>query len=83
MNHITVGVYLDQSYVINVVSEEDLKSHISYNETFRPGRLFFVDGKYHSGGLLYESALKKMIIEWENKIKDFKVDLSKPSSTYR
>jgi len=83
-NHLTVGVYSNNSHVVNVVKDCDLKSHIEYNEIFRPGRLLFVDGKYQCGGEMFsEESLKSKIEEWELKIKDFNIDLSKPSKEYK
>ena len=44
-NHLTLGIYPNKSYKYNVVRDKDLKNHITYNKTFRPGRLLYVDGK--------------------------------------
>jgi len=82
MNHLTVGVYLNQTYVTNVVKDQHLAGHISYNETYRPGRMLFVDGKYKCGGLLHPSELKEMISIWESKISKFNVNLSQASEDY-
>lgn len=51
MNHVTIGVYVNGEYKINIVREEHLKHHINYNEVMRPGRMLFVDGKYAVGGV--------------------------------
>jgi len=78
MNHVTIGVYANESYVINVVLPAHLDYHIEYNKVMRFGRALFVDGKcVHQG---YLPAYK--VAEWENKIKTMKVDTSKPSIEY-
>lgn len=70
MNHITIGVYANDDYKINIVKEEDLVNHIEYNKLFRYGRALFVDGKCENQG--YLSDIKR--IEWENKIKQMDID---------
>lgn len=44
-NHLTLGIYANKSYKYNVVRDEDLENHITYNKIWRPGRLLYVDGK--------------------------------------
>jgi hypothetical protein len=82
MNHLSVGVYNNNTHVINIVKDVHLQSHIEYNKTFRPGRLLFIDGKYNSGGMVDDATLKNLISEWEKKIASFKIDLSKSSEKY-
>ncbi|WCK57022.1 hypothetical protein PP175_27930 (plasmid) [Aneurinibacillus sp. Ricciae_BoGa-3] len=45
MNHVTIGVYSNGEYKVNVVQGNHLQDHIEYNQTMRPGRALFVDGK--------------------------------------
>lgn len=78
MNHITIGVYLNDSYKINIVKEEDLVSHIEYNKVFRYGRALFVDGKCENQGYLSDSKVK----EWEDKIKQMDIDKRTISCQY-
>lgn len=52
MIHVCVGVYPNGDYVVNMVDQEDLESNIKYNATWRPGRYYYVDGKYVCGGVL-------------------------------
>lgn len=59
MNHLTLGIYADGTYKYNVVAEKDLQSHIEYNETWRPGRLLYVDGKRVYNGCFKEKYLSK------------------------
>lgn len=59
MNHLTLGIYQNKSYKWNVVTDEDLESHIEYNLTFRPGRIFYVDNKRLNNGLLDEDNLSE------------------------
>ena len=70
MNHLTIGVYTNKQYVINVVREEDLEHHIEYNKTWRFGRLLYVDGKRVYDGCMkpeylqpYDELVKKIIAE--------------------
>ena len=55
--HVTLGIYSNKEYVYNVVRDEDLESHISYNKTFRPGRVFYVDGERVNNGMMKEEYL--------------------------
>ena len=49
-NHITIRVYPNKHYVINVVSDEHLKDHLTYNRDFRFGCLVYLDGKRVQNG---------------------------------
>ena len=82
-NHLTLGIYNNKQYKFNVVSDEDLESHIEYNKTFRPGRIFYVDGKRVNDGMLkpeYLSEYDKIADEF---YKNNNVDMSKPTIPYR
>jgi len=57
MNHLTLGIYPNKQIVFNVVRPEDLENHIEYNETFRFGRLLYVDGKRVYRGCIKEEYL--------------------------
>ena len=70
MNHITIGVYSDDSYKINIVKDKDLVAHIEYNKIFRYGRALFVDGKCENQGYLSDRKVR----EWEDKIKQMDID---------
>lgn len=67
--HLTVGVYNDDSYKTNGVSDEHLESHIDYNLRSRPGRALFVDGECLNEGYLS----KERCDEWAKKIKSWPV----------
>ena len=56
-NHVTVGVYNNKQYKYNIVRDEDLETHIKYNRTWRPGRIFYVDGKRVWNGTIKEEYL--------------------------
>ena len=58
-NHLTIGIYNNRQWKHNVVAEEDLQSHIEYNKTWRPGRIFYVDGKRVHNGMIKEEYLKE------------------------
>jgi len=78
MNHVTIGIYPNGEYKVNIVRPEDLENHIEYNKTWRFGRLLFVDGV-----CIYRSHLNESFIQkWEEKIKDMKIDSSVPSKEY-
>ena len=80
MNHITIGVYKNGDYKVNVVREEHLESHIEYNKTMRFGRGLFVDGECLNQGYLDDNEVK----EWTEKIKEISKDVNifKSSETY-
>ena len=82
-NYVTVGVYSDGSYVVNIVRDDDLEKHIEYNRTFRPGRMLFVDGKFRCGGVLSEPEKTKQISIWEEKIKGMNFNTRKDTRPYR
>lgn len=50
MVHVCVGLYGNGDYVVNMVDDKDLEDNIRYNSVFRPGRFYYVDGKYACGG---------------------------------
>lgn len=77
--HVTVGVYMNGRYKVNVVRDEDLESHIEYNTTFRFGRGFFVDGKCINQGYLSGEQVRN----WEKRISEMEIDTSKPTIPYR
>lgn len=78
MNHISVGVYSNGDYVVNIVKEEDLIAHIEYNRTFRFGRALFVDGKCLNEGYLSDN----QISYWINKIKNMTFNTTIASKVY-
>lgn len=49
--HTCVGVYPNLQYVVNHVMDVDIESNIEFNKTFRPGRVYIVDGEIVSYGL--------------------------------
>lgn len=80
MNHITIGIYKNGDYKINVVKEEHLEYHIDYNKTMRFGRALFVDGECLNQGYLDNDEVS----EWTEKVKDIssRVNILKASETY-
>lgn len=66
--HICVGFYNDGSFKINYVADEDLADNIQYNKDWRPGRFYFVDGKYACGGILRQPYQDERIKEYEARI---------------
>lgn len=66
--HVCVGFYLDGSYRINIVRDEDLADNIDYNRTLRPGRFYFVDGKYACGGVLKPEPQADFIRQCEKRL---------------
>lgn len=49
MVHVCVGFYGNGDYIVNMVDDKDLADNIKYNSIFRPGRFYYVDGKYACG----------------------------------
>lgn len=78
-NHVTVGVYTDDSYKHNIVAPEHLEGHIYYNKVLRPGRAFFVDGKCVNAGYLSDDK----IAEWTSKIASMSFNKSEITTPYR
>lgn len=78
MNHITVGVYMNGQYKINIVKDKDLKNHIEYNKKFRFGRGLFVDGKCVNQGYLSGEQVRN----WEKRISEMEFDTSKSTEPY-
>ena len=78
MNHVTIGVYKNGQYKVNIVREEHLENHIEYNKTMRFGRALFVDGKCVYKGYLTDEEVSI----WTEKIATMKFDTSKPSDKY-
>ena len=79
--HVCIGFYLNDDFKINHVRDEDLASNVEYNERFRPGRFYFVDGKYACGGLLAPKAKAAFIAKCEAKIKE--MNLPEPTHDSR
>ena len=50
--HTCVGFYPNGDFVVNHVRDEDLAGNVAYNEAYRPGRAYFVDGKHACGGTI-------------------------------
>lgn len=78
MNHVTIGVYANNSHKINIVKPEHLEGHIDYNKTMRFGRGLFVDGKCVHKGYLDD----KQVQDWETKIEQMNINTSNPSKEY-
>ena len=78
MNHVTVGVYMNGQYKINIVKDKDLKDHIEYNKKFRFGRSLFVDGKCVNQGYLSGEQVRN----WEKRISEMEFDTSKSAEPY-
>lgn len=68
--HLCVGFYNNGDFKCNTVKEENLKSNIEYNDAWRPGRFYFVDGQYACGGVLKEPYQTEYIEECIQRIKD-------------
>lgn len=81
-NHVTVGFYLDGSFKVNVVADEDLRSNIAYNKTWRPGRFYFVDGEYVCGGVLAEPHKSEFIQKCKDRLQSIHVDKNKTTKPY-
>lgn len=55
----TIGVYPNGEYVVNGVSEEDLKEHIEFNKMMRPGRGLMINGVFIWNGNIDETDIFK------------------------
>lgn len=43
-NHLSLRIYPNKDYVVNVVSDMNLASHIEYNRFYRPGCILYRRG---------------------------------------
>lgn len=77
-NHVTIGVYSNDTSTVNVVRPEHLEGHIEYNKVMRFGRALFVDGRCEYSGYLSD----EKISEWTDKISKMNIDTSKASDLY-
>lgn len=58
-NHVSLRVYPNKDYVVNIVSDKNLASHIEYNSIFRFGCILYIDGVRQTNGCLKEDCLKE------------------------
>lgn len=58
-NHLSLRIYPNKDYVVNVVSDMNLASNIEYNRFYRPGCILYIDGVRKSDGCLKKSCLKE------------------------
>lgn len=77
-NHVTIGVYNNETFKVNIVKPDDLEGHIEYNMQMRFGRALFVDGKCVYSGYLND----EKIARWTEKISKMNFDTSKSSEPY-
>lgn len=78
LNYVTIGVYSNDSYKVNIVRPEDIEGHIAYNKKMRFGRALFVNGVCEYKGYLTD----ERVAEWTEKIAAMTFDTSKPSVQY-
>ncbi|MDX5808800.1 MULTISPECIES: hypothetical protein [Bacillus] len=78
MNHVSIGVYNNETYVVNIVPDHNLQKHVEYNKIMRFGRALFIDGECVHTGYLSD----KKIEVWSEKIKGMNIDILTPSTTY-
>ncbi|MEX3625397.1 hypothetical protein [Viridibacillus arvi] len=78
MNYVTIGVYSNDTFKVNIVRPEHIEGHIEYNKTMRFGRALFVNGKCEYSGYLSDEKVAK----WTEKIAEMTFDTSKPSVLY-
>ena len=76
--HVTVGVYMNGVYKVNIVRDEDLEDHIQYNKKFRFGRGLFLDGKCINQGYLSGEQVRN----WEKRISEMEFDLTHGTRSY-
>lgn len=58
-NHLSLRIYPNKDYVVNVVSDMNLGSHIEYNKFYRPGCILYIDGVRKTDGCLKKAYLKE------------------------
>lgn len=84
-NVLSIRIYPDKHYVVNVVHPDDIENHIEYNKDFRPGCLLYVDGKRVSNGMRKEEYLADFD-EYEKSIRTTElksINMNKCTRPYR
>lgn len=74
--HLAVGFYPNGDFRINHIRDQDLVNNIKYNRKYRPGRFYFVDGKYVCGGLFAQPTQSKLIAKFKQQLAE--MDLPEP-----
>lgn len=82
-NHLSLRLYPNKDYVVNVVSDVNLASHIKYNSTFRIGCILYIDGVRKTNGCLKESCLKEYDDYASNLLKTLDINLKKETTPFR
>ena len=77
--HVSVGVYANGQYVVNIVADEHLDSHIEYNKEYRFGRGLFVDGICVNQGYLSGEQVRN----WTKRISEMEFDMSHVTYPYQ
>lgn len=82
-NHLSLRLYPNKDYVINVVSDANLASHVEYNKTYRFGCILYIDGVRKTNGCLKEDCLKEYDEYASNLLKTLDIDLTKETTPFR
>lgn len=83
VNHLSLRLYTNKDYVINVVSDSNLKSHIDYNATFRPGCLLYIDGKRELSGCIKQDCLQSYDDFAKAILANLQIDLSRETTPFQ
>lgn len=82
-NHVSLRIYPNKDYVVNVVSDENLASHIGYNSTFRIGCILYIDGVRKTNGCLKGDCLKEYDIYVSNLLKTLDINTMKETIPFQ
>ena len=82
-NHVSLRVYPNKDYVLNVVSDENLVSHIGFNSTFRLGCILYIDGVRKTNGCLKEDCLKEYDEYASSLLKTLDINTTKEAIPFR
>lgn len=82
-NHVSLRVYPNKDYVVNVVSDENLASHIEYNRIFRCGCILYVDGIRRMSDCLKGDCLKEYDDYASNLLKTLDINIMKETIPFQ
>lgn len=82
-NHLSLRLYPNKDYIVNVVSDENLASHIEYNKIYRFGCVLYIDVVRQTNGCLKEDCLKEYDEYANNLLKTLDIDLTKETTPFQ
>lgn len=82
-NHLSFRLYPSMGYVVNVVSDVNLQSHINFNATYRPSCLLYIDGKRELSGCIKQDCLNDYDDFAKATLDRLQIDLSRETTPFQ